>query len=175
MGEIRTKIKIGETFGKLIVSSKDKVIKYKKSSKQFWDCICICGNQITVDTSSLRSGRTTSCGCSRNKGGKMTNKGYKVVYCREEKKYLPQHRVVYEKHYGIKLLPHQNIHHINGDRSDNRIENLEVWDTSQPKGQRVEDKIKFYFDLISQYRDNPEYKLLIERYSETDGISLRSL
>jgi hypothetical protein len=44
---------------------------------------------------------------------------------------------------------------------DNRIENLELWDTSQPKGQRVEDKINFYFSLVEEYKNHPKYKYLI--------------
>ena len=58
-----------------------------------------------------------------------------------------EHRVVYEKHYNVQLKPNQSIHHINGDKTDNRIENLELWDKSQPYGQRVEDKINFYKKL----------------------------
>jgi hypothetical protein len=161
LGKIRKKISIGLRFGNLIVVSKDKVVKYKSGgSKQFWKCECKCGNTTVIDTSGLNSGRSKSCGCLRNKGGKITNKGYRAVYCREDKKYVQQHRYVYEQRYGIKLLPEQNVHHINGDRADNRIENLELWDTSQPKGQRVEDKIKFYFELVQRYKDHPEYKHL---------------
>lgn len=164
MGKIRKKISIGEVFGNLIVISKDKNIKYKLSSKQYWICKCCCGNVTTTDTSSLRSGRTKSCGCLRNKGGKITNKGYKVIYSRQDKKYIQEHRHVYEQHYGVKLLPHHNVHHINGDRTDNRIENLELWDTSQPSGQRVKDKIEFYFKLVNEYRNHPEYNVLISKH-----------
>jgi hypothetical protein len=77
------------------------------------------------------------------------------------KKYILEHRYVYEQHYGITLTKNQTIHHKNGDRLNNHIDNLELWDTSQPKGQRVEDKIKFYFELVEQYKDHPLYKNLI--------------
>jgi hypothetical protein len=76
---------------------------------------------------------------------------------------MREHRVIYEQHYGIKLLPHQNIHHINGIRTDNRIENLELWDTSQPAGQRIDEKINFYFSLLKEYKEHPLYKELIEQ------------
>lgn len=165
LGKIRKKVNVGNVYGNLTVVSKDKVIKYNSgSSKQFWFCKCGCGNTSVIDTSGLVSGRSKSCGCLRNKGGKLTNKGYKLVYSKCDKKYVQEHRYVYEQHYGVKLLPHQNVHHINGDRTDNRIENLELWDTSQPKGQRVEDKIEFYFKLINEYRDHPLYKDLIPKH-----------
>jgi hypothetical protein len=154
---------IGEKYGKLTVIEFSHRQCYESGScKKFWKCLCECGNITITDTSALTSGGSKSCGCSRNKGGKINSCGYRVIYSRPLKKYILEHRFVYEQHYGINLNNNQNIHHINGDRLDNRIENLELWDSSQPKGQRVNDKISFYFELVEKYKDHPQYKHLIK-------------
>jgi len=56
---------------------------------------------------------------------------------------------------GRRLLPHENAHHRNGNRLDNRPENLELWSTHQPKGQRVADKLAWAREIINLYGDLP--------------------
>ena len=82
--------------------------------------------------------------------------GYKYIWMPEHAEarksgYIQEHRLIMSQHIGRPIDKKETIHHINGIRSDNRIENLELWNSRHPKGQRVEDKIKWCIELLESY------------------------
>lgn len=81
--------------------------------------------------------------------GCVNKQGYRCIFVKGVR--VLEHRVVMGDLLGRPLLPSENVHHKNGDRLDNRIENLELWSTSQPAGQRVVDKLVWAREIISLY------------------------
>jgi len=88
-------------------------------------------------------GEAASRRCAAGAGHTQRD-GYRVVTVDGTK--IREHRHVMEQKLGRPLRSFENVHHINGIKDDNRPENLELWVTTQPKGQRPEDLIAFVVD-----------------------------
>ncbi len=75
-------------------------------------------------------------------GGFKKMNGYRFVLCPDEfadmclsSGYVAEHRLAMARHLGRSLLRRETVHHINGDKLDNRIENLQMRIGNHGKGE----------------------------------------
>lgn len=94
--------------------------------------------------------KTKPRGVRRQESYYVTSNGYAKIKL-PNGSWTLEHRHVMEQTLGRSLLPGENVHHKNGDRLDNRPDNLELWITRQPRGQRVEDLLEWAHEIINRY------------------------
>lgn len=142
-------------------------------SKTHWLCRCECGLERPTQKYSLVNELSTGCKTCNNQdrtlsrfgSGWKDGQGYITISAPSDywgklnadgavvkRRTVYEHIYVMSKHIGRPLTALETVHHKNGDRSDNRIENLELWHHSHPHGQRVEDKIQWCIEFLREYK-----------------------
>jgi hypothetical protein len=158
----------GKSFGYLTAI---KIDGYNKWGEIKWLCQCKCEKIISVERSSLVTGNTKSCGCynrevksrrgensRRWKGGRTKTKyGYIKIFNLDHPNsdragYVLEHVYIMQQHLGRPLEKGEKIHHKNGVRDDNRIENLELWIKGHPPCQRITDLIPYWEEMLNKYK-----------------------
>jgi len=104
----------------------------KQSHLKLCACGCgqLCKNRFVQWHNILTFNHRMESNPAWNGGVKKDLKGYILVkklkhHLANCQGYLPEHRLVYEEYHKCCLLKWAHIHHINGIKDDNRIENLE--------------------------------------------------
>src|SRR4051812_15927519 len=85
---------------------------------------------------SLRKTKISGPDCANWKGGIFKDRGYRYVLMPDhpnakQSGYVAEHVLIMSRHLGRPLAKGEDVHHKNRDRSDNRIENLELLTSSE--------------------------------------------
>ncbi len=95
-------------------------------------CQCGCGGEIKEDKKFVSGHNTRGSNHPMWKGGrKIHDAGYILIWKPEHpfcnnQGYVREHRLVMEQHLGRYLEPIEIVHHIDGNRKNNNISNLEL-------------------------------------------------
>lgn len=177
---------IGKKYGRLMVIKFDKYVGYHKK----YLCRCDCGKEKSIWLHSLKDGSTQSCGCHAKEvrialrkkqsmenhpswsGGKIDKDGYVLVLAHNHPHpsnrwgYVYEHRLVVEKSIGRLLTRKETVHHKNGIRHDNRLENLELRSSAHGPGASVDDLISYALEVLELYAPWIE---ILDKRCEAEG------
>lgn len=115
----------------------------------------LCGTHLQSEYRH-RTGESKDYGGRKRPDVYINNRGYVKILCPDHPAaprdgYIYEHRLVMEEKLGRYLTSKENVHHLNGIKSDNHPDNLELWAKSQPAGQRVKDQVAHAREILRRY------------------------
>ena len=122
--------------------------------------LCKCGKPMLRGQKRCADCAATKAEIHRERGGVQRPDGYVHVRYPEHGRagvsgYVLEHIYVMEQMLGRALTADETVHHKNGVRHDNRPENLELWASNHPSGQRVTDLLEWARAIIAKYENTP--------------------
>jgi hypothetical protein len=167
---------LGKRFGKLIAV---RMIPSRVRGKRLWECRCDCGNTHLVQSQSLISGHSKSCGCNTYKRGKdhsmwkggrrLNDAGYVLLSDHRGHPNANRHGTIREHIFvmseflGRPIAECETVHHRNTIRHDNRIDNLQLRTGQHGPGGTLEDIMDFWMSYIQDHLH--DYALLNPGFS----------
>lgn len=170
----------GQRFGKLIVLEQvNSILEPSGILRTAWKCHCDCGNDVIVKTINLKSGDTTSCGCSISKGEEKisrilreNNVNFSSQYVFEDLlsengSYLKFDFAVFEKNKLSYLIEYNGIQHyevidhFGGKENFKKQQNNDLRKIEYCKSKKIP-------LIIISYQDYEEinYQMIEEKYNE---------
>lgn len=128
---------INTTFGEWTVIKRNE--ERSTPRKKYYECVCSCGTVRAVADYSLKSGKSTNCGCKRNRKHGMTKTPFYNIYrgIIQRCNYPKHNRYDYYGGRGIKC-EWKSFEEFKKDMYDSYLEHIELYGSKETSIERID-------------------------------------